>query len=112
QAQADARRERRRLGELRRRLHRRWKRHWQQHEAHLQRREEEVARVARRLEEERAALHQERLRLNGERELGRRQLQEEWQQLGLAQQQWEECLNAEHAERIRRTRELEERTRA
>ncbi|HTU88479.1 MAG TPA: hypothetical protein VMF69_00130, partial [Gemmataceae bacterium] len=43
-------------------------------------------------------------------EVGRRQLQDEWQQLGLAQQQWESCLNQEQTERTRRLRALDRRT--
>src|SRR5262249_40424197 len=42
----------------------------------------------------------------------RRQLQDEWQQLGLAQQQWEACLNQEQAERTLRLRELDRRAAA
>jgi pSer/pThr/pTyr-binding forkhead associated (FHA) protein len=106
--------ERRRLIELRKRLKKRWRKHWQVHEATLQRREQELKAERANLEREAEALQrdgvqlmQAQLRFNGEVELGRRRLQDEWQQLGLAQQQWEACLNQEQAERGRRLRELE-----
>lgn len=109
--------ERRRLIELRKRLKIRWRKHWQVHEAALERREQEVeakqAHVEReeeKLQRERVQLMQAQLRFNGEVELGRRQLQEEWQQLGLAQQHWESCLNLEQTERTHRLRELDRRT--
>jgi hypothetical protein len=108
--------ERRRLGELRRRLKRRWRRHWQAHEAALARREHEALAERRRLRQdaealrkERAALTQAQLRFNGEAELGRRELQEGWEELSLAQQQWEACLNREKAEREQHARRLEAR---
>jgi pSer/pThr/pTyr-binding forkhead associated (FHA) protein len=109
--------ERRRFVELRKRLKKRWCRHWQAHEADLRRREQaltaERAKVegdADKLQRERVQLTQAQLRLRGEVELERRKLQDEWQQLGLAQQQWEACLNQEQAERALRWRELERRT--
>ncbi len=46
------------------------------------------------------------MRFNGEVELGRRQLREEWEDLQLSQQRWEETLNQEQAERTRRERAL------
>ncbi|HEY7424536.1 MAG TPA: FHA domain-containing protein [Gemmataceae bacterium] len=108
--------ERRRLIELRKRLKKRWRRHWHVHEAALRLREQELqAEQAKReqdteaLQRERVKLTQSQLRFNGEVELGRRQLQDEWQQLGLAQQQWEACLNQEQAERTMRLRELDRR---
>jgi hypothetical protein len=109
--------ERRRLIELRKRLKKRWRKHWQVHEAALERREQEakekhadLEREAEKLQRERVQLMQAQLRFNGEVELGRRQLQAEWQQLGLAQQQWEACLNQELVERTHRLRELDRRT--
>jgi hypothetical protein len=72
-------------------------------ERERQRREAEAMR------QDRATLVQAQLRFNGEVELGRRRLHEEWQQLGLAQQQWEATLNAEHARRNHERRELERR---
>jgi hypothetical protein len=111
-----ARQERQRLLELRRRLKRRWHRQWHARESGLKRREaklaadrEQLAREAAQLGQERGELRQAQLRQNGEAELGRRQLREEWQELGLAQQQWEEALNQEQAERAVRERALEER---
>ncbi len=108
--------ERRRLIELRKRLKKRWHKHWHAHEAALQRREQEVKeklahfeRESERLQREWVQLMQAQLRFNGEVELRRRQLQDEWQQLGLAQQQWESCLNQEQAERTHRLRELDRR---
>ncbi len=110
--------ERRRLIELRKRLKQRWTRHWHAHEAALERREQEVKakrahfeREEERLQRERMQLTQAQLRFNGEVELGRRQLQDEWQQLGLAQQQWETSLNQEQAERTIRLSELDRRSR-
>jgi hypothetical protein len=111
-----ANKERRRFIELRKRLKKRWQKHWQGHETVLQRREQELKTEETRIEREEAKLQRERvqltqaqLRFNGEVELGRRQLQDEWQQLGMAQQQWETCLNQEQSERTRRLRELEQR---
>jgi hypothetical protein len=111
-----ARHERRRLVELRKRLRQRWRRHWHAHEAALRRREEAVSKEAQRLRAETERVQAERAnftlaqrRFNGEAELGRRHLQEDWHELGLAQQQWEECLNHEQQERQRRDRILDER---
>lgn len=109
--------ERRRLIELRKRFKKRWHKHWQAHETALQQREQELKseranlkRDTDQLQRERVQLMQAQLRFNGEVELGRRQLQDEWQQLGLAQQQCEVCLNQEQAERARRLRELNRHT--
>jgi pSer/pThr/pTyr-binding forkhead associated (FHA) protein len=108
--------ERRRSIELRKRLKKRWRKHWHAHEAALRRREQELQkerakleRDAEDLQRERVQLTQAKLRFNGEVEVGRRHLQDEWQQLGLAQQQWEACLNQEQAERAMRLREMERR---
>lgn len=108
--------ERRRFIELRKRLKKRWRKHWQAHEAALQRREQvlrsertKLEREVEDLQREGVQLTQAKLRFNGEIELGRRRLQEEWQQLGLAQQQWETCLNQEQAERAVRLGELDRR---
>jgi hypothetical protein len=109
EAEKAARAERRRLVELRRRMRRRWRRHWQAHEAALRRREREGIEGQKQLEKEakelrrgREALAEARLRFNGEAELGRRQLRDQWEELSLAQQQWEQCVNFEQAERERR----------
>lgn len=108
--------ERRRFVELRKRLKKRWRRHWHAHEADLRRREGELeaaraqlAHAEEQLQRERVRLTQAQLRHSGEVELERRKMQDEWQQLGLAQQQWEACLNHEQAERALRLRELERR---
>ena len=71
------------------------------------RREAETAAEAERLRRERAQVQAFLERANGERELGRRQLREEQQELALAQQAWEEALNAERAEQERARRELQ-----
>src|SRR5262249_24734028 len=62
------------------------------------------------LRRERVQMTQAQVRFNGEVELGRRKLEDEWQQLGLAQQQWEACLNQEQSERAMRLRDLGRRT--
>jgi pSer/pThr/pTyr-binding forkhead associated (FHA) protein len=107
-------RERLRLVGLRKRLKQRWRRHWQEQEKALGRRAQEMAAAEGRLRQQAEALQRERegnaqaqLRFNGEVELGRRQLRDEWQQLGLAQQRWEEALNREQAERVQRNRALD-----
>jgi pSer/pThr/pTyr-binding forkhead associated (FHA) protein len=112
-------RERRRLIEFRKRLKQRWRKHWKVHEDALKRREQELAgergkleRDAECLQRERVQMTQAQLRFNGEVELGRRKLQDEWQQLGLAQQQWEACLNQEQTGRAAHLRELDRRAAA
>jgi hypothetical protein len=114
--QQRAERERLRFVELRRRLKRRWRRHWNVQERSLANREKDLSaswqrlqREAEAMQRDRAALVQAQLRFNGEAELGRRQLQDEWQQLGLAQQQWEATLNEEHSHRRQQRQELESR---
>jgi pSer/pThr/pTyr-binding forkhead associated (FHA) protein len=116
QQEKQARQQRQRLVSLRKRLRQRWRRHWHAHEVALRQGEEAVRKEARRLRAEAERLQAERAnflqaqrRFNGEVELGRRQLQEDWQELGLAQQQWEVCLNREQEERDRRGRVLDER---
>jgi hypothetical protein len=116
QARERADKERRRFIELRKRLKRRWRRHWDAQERLVAARESELSAGWHRLQHEaesvqrdRAALVQAQLRFNGEAELGRRQLQDEWQQLGLAQHQWEAVLNQEQANRERQRQELEAR---
>jgi pSer/pThr/pTyr-binding forkhead associated (FHA) protein len=114
-----ARAERERLAQLHKRLQLRSQRHWDGKEAVLARREKELAAREAKLEHDaqglqsaRHAFTAERLRFNGEVELGKRQLREECQDLALAQQQWEACLNEEHAGRERRARELDARAAA
>ena len=83
-----------------------------QREKELTARENRLQRGAEKMAREHAALVEQRLRLNGELELGKRQLREQWQDLGIAQQHWEACLNQEHAERERRARDLDARATA
>jgi hypothetical protein len=101
--------ERRRLVELRRRLKKRWHRHWDAQEASLKKREQAVQHMRQLLENERGKVVAFQERTNGELELGRRLLRDEWQQLGLAQQQWDEILNQEMSERRRHEKALESR---
>lgn len=108
--------ERRRLVELRCRLKRRWHRHWAAERVALTRREAELQAARRELEEVRAVLDRERrelrqawLRLNGEAEQSRRDLQDAWDSLLLEQRQWqaqhrqaEAALRQQNAELSRR----------
>jgi hypothetical protein len=108
QERVAASRERARLLALRGRLRQRWRRHFAAREAALSRREAEVASEQQRLTRERERVTQFQLRVNGELELGRRQLRQDWQELGLAQQGWEVTLNREQAERQRQAGALAE----
>lgn len=108
--------ERQRLLRLRQRLKRRWHRHWAAERAALREQAEELAGQRRRLVKEaeelqdgRAALDQDRLRFNGEAELGRRQLQAGWDQLGLEQQEWQAQREEDLAQQDARCRDLDER---
>jgi pSer/pThr/pTyr-binding forkhead associated (FHA) protein len=101
--------ERQRLGELRRRLRKRWRRHFDAKAAELQKQEKEAAGALESARGERARVRAFQERTNGELELGRRQLREEWQQLGLAQQHWEEAINLQAGEQQRQQQELEAR---
>jgi hypothetical protein len=101
--------QRQRLAHLQRRLRQRWRRQFDAHESSLKKREQEVLNQQQRLHTERARVVAFQERINGERELASRQLREEWQQLGLAQQQWDETLNMETAERRRQTQGLDAR---
>jgi hypothetical protein len=89
--------ERRRLVDLRRRLRQRWHRHWAAERAKMRQREEQLAAADRDLEQanerqqhEKAALHQARLRLNGETELSGRHLSAAWAELHRTRDQWQE----------------------
>jgi pSer/pThr/pTyr-binding forkhead associated (FHA) protein len=111
-----ARVERQHLVELRKRMLGRARSHWQGQGAALARREKEVTaredrlkRGAEKMARDHAVMVEDRLRLNGDLEVGKRQLREQWQELGVAQQQWEACLNLEHAERERRSCDLDAR---
>jgi hypothetical protein len=105
-----AKKERQRLVELRRRLKKRWKRHWQQKETLLKNRDHELLRSQQKLENDRARVTAFSERINSELELGRLQLREEWQHLGLAQQRWEDTLNQQCDEHQRQMQELERRS--
>jgi chromosome segregation ATPase len=94
--------ERRQLSELHARLKRRHADHWKAAGADLRRREERLEEERHKLEVERAALNDARLRFNGEVELSRRQLQDGWDEFRLAR----ERRGCEDAERGRRYREL------
>jgi hypothetical protein len=105
-----------RLRDLQRRLKQRWHRHWAAERQAQRRREAEVAGQARaldrdkeRLDEERAALTRERLRWNGERELGRRQIQDAWLQFRQAQHHRDARQARDRAELRERDRKLRER---
>jgi hypothetical protein len=102
-------RERDRFVRLRQALKRRWHRHWRAQEASLRRRERELADARGRLRADSERLHQERLRLNGERELTRRQLRAEQVLLAMDQEKWHAVINHEQAERDRRARALDRR---
>jgi hypothetical protein len=98
--------ERRRLADLHHRLKRRHAAHWKAAGADLRQREEQLAEDRRKWEVDRSALNEARLRFNGEAELGRRQIQDGWDELRRSQKQWEERRDREDAELRRRAREL------
>jgi hypothetical protein len=98
--------DRERLAELHRRLKRRHADRWQSTEVALQKRQEQLDAGQRKLDADRATLNELRLRFNGEAELGRRQLQDGWEALRRAQEQWEERRGHQDAELRRRDREL------
>jgi hypothetical protein len=88
--------ERQRLIALRKRLKQRWHRQWSGEKIRLQNQEQAVAErhvaLNRQVEDskgERASLARERLRLNGDVELGRRQLREAWTELRQAKRDWQ-----------------------
>lgn len=100
--------ERRHLSDLHKRLKRRHAAHWQAAQSAVRAREDRLGAERRKLEAERSALHEARLRFNGEVELGRRQLRDGWDELRRAQKQWEERRGREDADLRRRGRELAE----
>jgi colicin import membrane protein len=108
--------ERQRLVYLRRRLVQRWHRHWTAERQAQKRREEELAGRRRAHEKQAEQLHrdkadqtQARLHFNGERELGRRQLQAGWHELRQTERQTEERLSRQKAEVRRLERGLSNR---
>jgi pSer/pThr/pTyr-binding forkhead associated (FHA) protein len=89
--------ERQRLLALRRRLKQRWHRQWAGERTAMQRREADLAARQRTLEKERERLQQDKaaamqsqMRANGEIEVSRRQLQEEWERLNKERGELEE----------------------
>src|SRR5262249_27598709 len=107
-AQKQALRERERLATLRQRLKKRWHRELANERATLKKREEELSRQqfqaqqeTNRLDQERSALRQLRLSWNGEAELGRRQLQDGWQQFHAQKRHWQST-KAQEEEHLRR----------
>jgi colicin import membrane protein len=113
-----AQKERARVVELRKRLKQRWDEEFAAHEAELRQGAEEVnaatlrlAAEAGELETGRAALADQRFQLNGELALSRRQLEEAWDQLSLAQEEWEASLKNEKSDYEQRAEELAERER-
>ncbi|HEX5271286.1 MAG TPA: hypothetical protein VFW33_12390, partial [Gemmataceae bacterium] len=102
----ELREQRRRLTELHRRLKRRHAAQWKAAGADLRRREGQLGEDRRKLDVDRAALNEARLRFNGEAELGRRQLGDGWEELRRAQKEWENRRGHEDAELRRRAREL------
>lgn len=87
--------ERRRLSDLQRKLRQRWHRHWHAENQKLLLRQEEMAneecnlaKEGEQLQKQRESLASDRLRFNGEYELGRCQLRQAWKRLRDAQQQW------------------------
>src|SRR5439155_18734415 len=106
-------RERLRLKRLRRRLKQRLHRRVVAERHLVRQREAEVATARQRLEQERQSLRQERevvtqvrLRASGDVEFGKRQLQEEWDALRKAQQQWQCQREEQEAELTQRGRAL------
>jgi hypothetical protein len=98
--------ERRQVNELHRRLKRRHASLWKATEADLHKREERLNEDRRKLEADRAAQNDARLRFNGEAELGRRQLHDAWDDFRRAQKEWEQRRGHEEDELRRRAREL------
>jgi hypothetical protein len=98
--------ERGRLNELYRRLKERHAARWNTAEADLRRREERLGEERRKLEAEREALTDARLRFNGEAELGRRQIQDAWSEFRRAQKLLDERRGYVDADLRRRDREL------
>jgi chromosome segregation ATPase len=100
--------DRRRLAHLHKRLRRRHAAQGKAVQAAARAREDRLAGDRRKLEAEQAALNEARLRFNGEAELGRRQLQDGWDELRRAQKHWEERRGRDDADLRRRAREAAE----
>jgi hypothetical protein len=116
EGQKKAQAERQRFSDLRRRLKQRWHRHWtaerktqRQHEASLAAERQRLTRENERLQQEKDALVQARLRLNGEMELGRRQVQADREALLAEQARWQAESAQAEADLAQRRRALAER---
>jgi chromosome segregation ATPase len=108
--------ERRRLLALRQRLKQRLHRHWLAERASIGRREADLAQERRALEKrinlleaQKQAFTKERLRLNGEIELSRRQLQAAQEEFRQTQRQWEESRTQQHRKMQEQSSGLEDR---
>jgi hypothetical protein len=107
--------ERRRLMDLHRRLKQRWHRHWVAEKKTLDARKEEVAneecnlaQLRDQLQKQEATLTRERLRFNGDYEIGRRHLHNAWAKVRQAQQKWRQRRHQESTALRLRARELAE----
>lgn len=116
QARQDLLVERRRLFRLRLRLRQRMHRHWAAERAAMRKRQDALDGERRVLEKEVERLHAERqelyrarLQLNGEAELGKRQLRDGWNQLSEERRRFQEQQSRQQAESAARRRELEQR---
>lgn len=96
QTLATIRADRDRLSHLRRRLRLRFKKEWTEKERSLRGREQQLEQRKQWITDQLKILHQERERLgelqssaNGERELARRQVREEWHKVKQAQREWQ-----------------------
>jgi chromosome segregation ATPase len=87
EGQQQVRIERRRLFKLRQRLKRRWHRYWAAERAAMDNREAALGAQWQQLDQEKEVFNQIRLRANGEMEVSRRRLQEQWRRF---RQQWEQ----------------------
>jgi pSer/pThr/pTyr-binding forkhead associated (FHA) protein len=116
EAREQTEKEKRRLARLHQRLQHRYHHQWDREKADLHEREEALAARKRELEkateqlhQDRAALTQARLRFNGEVELGRRQLQANWNDLQQQRTRWQDQRAREQAEAQARRLELDRR---
>jgi len=116
EAQQKAQKERQRLVNLRRRLKQRYHRHWLAERQTMSQREDELVargrqleKDAKRLQQDRDALTQARLRFNGETELARRQLQDERETLRRQQKEYAEQRGRAQAQRKEQERALAQR---
>lgn len=114
-ARREAQTERHRLLTLLKRLRQRWHRHWAGERSTIQHREQEVARHWRAIDQERQLLQDEKhdlnqaiLRFNGETELGRRQLQADWDEFRSEKRQEEETRAREQARMFERAAALDQ----